>query len=1594
MAIVSDVEIRLRADIARLQQDMNAARRSVDTAMGGITQAAQGARNALASIVAGLGARELAGMVDQYVKFTSQLKLATQSQREYNAAYADVKRIASVSAQGLQETGVLYARIANGVRELGVSQKQMANITETVNLSLLVSGATANEAASAQLQLSQAFASGTLRGEEFNAVNEAAPRLMLALADGIGVPVGALKKMAEEGLITSDIMANVLPRSLEKLREEAKSIQTISGAFTLLKNNVIEFVGSVAESSGAVSAISTLLTALAKNLDLVAGALLTVAAVKIINFFDALITKTAQQITANRALVASNLATAQANATATAQSSLLANARLAEIRAATVAADSNIRLALTTNGLIPAQAAATRAAAAHTAAMGALAVAQGAVATASTRLAAVVAFLGGPIGALITVLGIAATAWMWYQSKQSEANAKAAAETEASTAEVTASLEKQNAKLRERIKLQQQAGASDALTQGGVGADQLADTLTQINELKARGATLDASDQIRLISLQGLYNGLNKEIMDNIELKRQEQANGQAAKALVDVRERLNGVNGNYLKDLGLLKTALDKGAIDQAEYTDLVSKLAKETYKSSEAGKAAEEQNKKLAASAKEAAAEAKRQADAYRDLMYQLGDRVAETAREAAGLSALSTAEQAHLDLTNDLVRGKIKLTKVQEDQARALIAEAGANEVLAKSNQEWDKLQQRLADNSRDLAQERYKLIDAAKAEALQNELLVETFGMSEEAVTRLTASRLLDQEAQRLGRDLTQEEIEDLQRVIKLKERSAKAVANKRELEEAKQFWTDIDKTARDTFVSIADGGKNTFQRLKDTAKNVFFDWLYQQTLKKWIINIVASVSGAAGISGIAQAAGAGGGGIGEAFGLASSANSLYGALTGGATLAGGLGTGFLGSLAGGLNGAGIGSGLTSAIGLNIGNSIAGVVGSNVASGIATGLSGLAAAAPWAAGALAVYTIGEKAFGHGPKEFSGNSSIEGMFGASGLDAKQYAEWTKKGGWFRSDKSGRDPMELGAETSAALTGAYDAIKTSSAQYAEALGLNADSIMNRTQAIKIDLTKDEAANQKAIADFFAGVADTVASEILPNIAMFQQAGESAAATLQRVSVNFQAVDQILSALGTDSQTAFRAVGVASLEARERLVALTGGIEAFAQQASFFNENFLTQAEQIAIIQGPLNKRLEELGYAGITTTEQFKTAVQGLVSSGALATEEGAKLYAGLLAIAPQFKTVADYLQEVSDAAAETAKNAKDAADALAAQALADNESLLRAAVDSAFDAVGRAVDAQRDQVTKAYEEVMTGLGKSIESVTGRVSDLTRLSDALRGAMGVVQSDVQQAASRGAARAQVQAAIAIANASGVLPSADDLAGALSTLRLDASDQFSSLADYQREVARTNNELATLGGLTDKQLTDAQKQLAVLEAQKAQAELQYQDEMMRLDGILEWAQAEVDAINGVDRSVQSVVAAIAGLKVASQALNQGATPANPTGGNLTVEQLYRSVLGREGEAAGIAYWKNVFGAVVDAGEYQEFIKGAQPELELQERQRRQAEAANMATSRTMSSNTAISTDMSAMEAKFDRMVAGIEQFASQFNQVTAGGNAVLTEPA
>ncbi|MCC3681112.1 tape measure protein, partial [Staphylococcus epidermidis] len=150
----------------------------------------------------------------------ARLKLATGSQDEFNRAQQELTRIAGATATPMESLVTLYGRISRPLKEAGRSQEDILKVTEAVATAFRVSGASAAEAENGVVQFAQALGSGALRGDEFNSVAEQAPRLMQALADGIGVPVGALKELASQGKLTADVVTNALVGQLPKLQRE------------------------------------------------------------------------------------------------------------------------------------------------------------------------------------------------------------------------------------------------------------------------------------------------------------------------------------------------------------------------------------------------------------------------------------------------------------------------------------------------------------------------------------------------------------------------------------------------------------------------------------------------------------------------------------------------------------------------------------------------------------------------------------------------------------------------------------------------------------------------------------------------------------------------------------------------------------------------------------------------------------------------------------------------------------------------------------------------------------------------------------------------------------------------------------------------------------------------------------------------------------------------------------------------------------------------------------------------------------------------------------------------------------------------------
>ena len=174
----------------KMGNESQRASRKVRAASNSVDRLARSARNFIGVSVGGftaaLAIRETVRAADTYANLRSQLRLVTDDQEALNRVYADTFQLAQDTRQDLESTINLYARLARATEEVGTSEADLLTITRAINQSFIVSGASAQEASSAILQLSQGIASGTLRGEELNSVLENSPRLARAIAEGLG----------------------------------------------------------------------------------------------------------------------------------------------------------------------------------------------------------------------------------------------------------------------------------------------------------------------------------------------------------------------------------------------------------------------------------------------------------------------------------------------------------------------------------------------------------------------------------------------------------------------------------------------------------------------------------------------------------------------------------------------------------------------------------------------------------------------------------------------------------------------------------------------------------------------------------------------------------------------------------------------------------------------------------------------------------------------------------------------------------------------------------------------------------------------------------------------------------------------------------------------------------------------------------------------------------------------------------------------------------------------------------------------------------------------------------------------------------------
>ncbi len=755
--------------------------------------------------------------------------------------------------------------------------------------------------------------------------------------------------------------------------------------------------------------------------------------------------------------------------------------------------------------------------------------------------------------------------------------------------------------------------------------------------------------------------------------------------------------------------------------------------------------------------------------------------------------------------------------------------------------------------------------------------------------------------------TQQEEENL--AIKKRQADAADELARRERQAAEQtqrywsgIWGDVEQTARMAFVQFAAHGKSAIESIGETLKVALIDVLYQLTVRKWMINIGASIG--LGGSGMAMAGDMAGGGLS----LLNAASLGSGALN---LLKGGFGATSL--IGGGLSklGSFVGSSGLSAFGAGFaGDAIGGLAAGGFTSGAASMASMGASFASFAGPAIAIAAVdqitrmlaGDKMigggvgkvlnyvpvlgpllnglFGRGPTKQQG-TLLSGEIGAEGFESGfLQTRFKAKGGLFRSDKIdyarvdamtgevwtdnnklldfAKDLSKTGKELFGLINDTTKQTSSSLRQIGQDLGISTEGIDKFGYSINLLSEKGKMLTEEQIGQEIEKISDGLARSLIPQVDELAKRGETALQTVSRLGSEFTSlVDAAALVLGKSAADAKAFISGSTYQGRSGFVDAAGGLDAFQQKIQFFAANFLTEAERLVPVQGKVNDELKRLGLSTDLTRDQFRGLVQSFGQVNGISEET----LQALLTLAPAF-----------------------------AQVRTESKALAEDQVGAAFAGLQKAVEAEKNAITQKYNDALKTVNGRIEDVTQSVGKLRTLSEALKSTVDQIRP-----LGRDQAKQQIRDAIAAASAGNVVE-LDSVRAALGVLgNSQTIGGFSGSFEFAREQAKAANLVANLGRITDDQLTLEKRSLAALEAQRDRLTAGFEAETARLDGLLTQGQAQIGALRGISAGVASLADAIGRFNAASYAAGGGAIGGGSLGNSSITAQQIRDFVAQPG---------------------------------------------------------------------------------------------------
>ena len=323
----------------------------------GGTSAADGLWTKLKGIAATVGGiagiKKVLGISDDLTQTNSRLNNAL-IQFDDGGSLAELEAKVMASAQRSRsyymDTASAVAKLGNNAKDSFTGMDEVIAFSELVNKSFVIGGASAQEQSAAMLQLTQAMASGVLRGEELNAIFEQAPNIVQNIADYLDVPIGKIRTMAADGEITADIVKNAMFAAADDIETKFENMpKTWGQIWTSMQNkalsifapilNKINEIGNSAKFQTVTDGLINGLAGIAQIATVVLDVLIAVASAVVDNWswispivWGATAALLAYEVATKGAAIATGIATA-AKTVAVPIYSLLTGATMAETAA-------------------------------------------------------------------------------------------------------------------------------------------------------------------------------------------------------------------------------------------------------------------------------------------------------------------------------------------------------------------------------------------------------------------------------------------------------------------------------------------------------------------------------------------------------------------------------------------------------------------------------------------------------------------------------------------------------------------------------------------------------------------------------------------------------------------------------------------------------------------------------------------------------------------------------------------------------------------------------------------------------------------------------------------------------------------------------------------------------------------------------------------------------------------------------------------------------------------------------------------------------------------------------------------------------------